>query len=703
MVEDLQKRQSEQADLLKRARTELITAESDLSALRVERTEIEGNYLRDKEDVRDMKKKMAEVGGETVKIKDVLEKLKKEARQQKGLVAISKKQLATAEAEKEKAAAAILEEQRELDEAKRELELAPVEQATDSPFDFPSAPVAAAFPLPISPPSASPAASVRSNNPFGRMGSISGAISPQPTGTHTSSPLTLPAVAAVAAVGAGVVASNVFEDDEAKEEQDPFGFPTSASKEVEDKDPFGLPTGTTSPPTEAFDSAFADGFGDDFSSAPATSAIVAPSSAFDDAFAELDESVPFAEQVEEAKVEEPVVGEEKEEETAVEEVKEEAVVEEAKEEPVVDESKEVEEAVEEVEAAAPVEDAAEEPDSSDDEVEIEDATPAPHGACEASDSTFPVATTSTSDSGESFVHVPSGGVDADAESKFPALETLEEPVVTAAPEQTGVPAESAASEEDTFGADAAEATVFDEPPPRESSADGTTSTKKRAAPPPPPHRASAQSATVSSPPATATPVTDSPSAFDDAFGSSFDDTPATTSAPSETPVVAQGSVDDFEDAFRDLPPSAPISTSSAAPQPTNDFDTFDDDFSFKPDFAPPPPSGAAFDDSFAEFDEAFEPAHSAQSPVSPLVAAEGQAFSFDDTFGEPVLGKATPPNVPARPVVGAALEDDVAGVKQIVGMGFSRDQAIEALEKYNVRFFSLLPFAESWTDLFVAV
>ena len=245
--------------------------------------------------------------------------------------------------------------------------------------------------------------------------------------------------------------------------------------------------------------------------------------------------------------------------------------------------------------------------------------------------------------------------------------------------------------------------VFDEPPPRESSADGTTSTKKRAAPPPPPHRASAQSATVSSPPATATPVTDSPSAFDDAFGSSFDDTPATTSAPSETPVVAQGSVDDFEDAFRDLPPSAPISTSSAAPQPTNDFDTFDDDFSFKPDFAPPPPSGAAFDDSFAEFDEAFEPAHSAQSPVSPLVAAEGQAFSFDDTFGEPVLGKATPPNVPARPVVGAALEDDVAGVKQIVGMGFSRDQAIEALEKYNVRFFSLLPFAESWTDLFVAV
>lgn len=111
MVDSLESRHKEQADLLARARHELITAESDLSALRVERTEIEGNYLRDKEDVREMNKKMAEVTLETNKLKEVLEKLKKDARQQKGLVAISKKQLLTAEGEKEKVASSIVEEE----------------------------------------------------------------------------------------------------------------------------------------------------------------------------------------------------------------------------------------------------------------------------------------------------------------------------------------------------------------------------------------------------------------------------------------------------------------------------------------------------------------------------------------------------------------------------------------------------------------
>lgn len=140
MVDDLQSRHKDQATLLQRQRTELITAESDLSALRVERTEIEGNYLRDKEDVRDMKKKMAEVAAETARLRDELEKTKKEARQQKGLVAISKKQLSTAEAEKDKVAAALVAAQHEAAEPRS---VEPDESDDDSPFDHHSAAPAA--------------------------------------------------------------------------------------------------------------------------------------------------------------------------------------------------------------------------------------------------------------------------------------------------------------------------------------------------------------------------------------------------------------------------------------------------------------------------------------------------------------------------------------------------------------------------------
>ena len=212
MVDDLQSRHKDQATLLQRQRTELITAESDLSALRVERTEIEGNYLRDKEDVRDMKKKMAEVAAETARLRDELEKTKKEARQQKGLVAISKKQLSTAEAEKDKVAAALVAAQHEAAEPRS---VEPDESDDDSPFDHHSAaPAAVAISLPITPAIASPTSSVRSTNPFDRMGSLSAVTSPlaSPDATRSVTPLAASPspshpVAVAAAVGAGAVAA----------------------------------------------------------------------------------------------------------------------------------------------------------------------------------------------------------------------------------------------------------------------------------------------------------------------------------------------------------------------------------------------------------------------------------------------------------------------------------------------------------------
>ncbi|PWN44135.1 EF-hand, partial [Ceraceosorus guamensis] len=101
-VKTLQERATSQAAELKTLREETIRAESDLSALRAEKDEIEQTVLRDREDVRDMKKRMAELQAENNTLRTALEKLRKEARQQKGLTAISRKQLSSAESEGDK-------------------------------------------------------------------------------------------------------------------------------------------------------------------------------------------------------------------------------------------------------------------------------------------------------------------------------------------------------------------------------------------------------------------------------------------------------------------------------------------------------------------------------------------------------------------------------------------------------------------------
>jgi len=87
---------------IQKTREELIRAESDLSAVRVEKSEIEGAFLRDKEEARDLHKRMIEATQQAETLKSEVEKLKKEAKQQKGLLAIARKQLSTKEAEKSK-------------------------------------------------------------------------------------------------------------------------------------------------------------------------------------------------------------------------------------------------------------------------------------------------------------------------------------------------------------------------------------------------------------------------------------------------------------------------------------------------------------------------------------------------------------------------------------------------------------------------
>ncbi|KAG9094342.1 hypothetical protein FRC06_010894 [Ceratobasidium sp. 370] len=112
-----------QQDLdLAKTREELIRAESEASAVRLERGEIEGGVLRDKEELRGVQKKVREVSEEVEKLKTEVEKVKREARQVKGLLAIARKQLAAGESEKAKVRGEIDEARGEVDDAQKELE-----------------------------------------------------------------------------------------------------------------------------------------------------------------------------------------------------------------------------------------------------------------------------------------------------------------------------------------------------------------------------------------------------------------------------------------------------------------------------------------------------------------------------------------------------------------------------------------------------
>ena len=188
----LRERYANQNADISKTRQELITAESDVSALRLEKNEIQNALLRDKEEVRELQKKMASAGGEIETVKAEIEKIKKDAKQQKGLLAIAKKQLAAREAEKVKveserseAEAELVEAIKEKDEAEDELaKEADIAIPTEVPTigndvvkpSSPDIPAAAiAQPLPDTPGdsvlgSPSPRSpSIKSTNPFERL------------------------------------------------------------------------------------------------------------------------------------------------------------------------------------------------------------------------------------------------------------------------------------------------------------------------------------------------------------------------------------------------------------------------------------------------------------------------------------------------------------------------------------------------------
>ncbi|KAF8306436.1 hypothetical protein DL93DRAFT_2088648 [Clavulina sp. PMI_390] len=154
LVGELGKRQAEQVALMSTTRAELVTAESDLSALRASKAEVEGAVLRDKEEIRGLQKQLKEVGEASAEIKAEVEKMKKEARQVKGMVAIARKQLSTAEENLEKAKREREEVEREVQAANEELQAA----EADTERLTKEAEAIAALPHPAASPAPAPAA-----------------------------------------------------------------------------------------------------------------------------------------------------------------------------------------------------------------------------------------------------------------------------------------------------------------------------------------------------------------------------------------------------------------------------------------------------------------------------------------------------------------------------------------------------------------
>jgi epidermal growth factor receptor substrate 15 len=185
-------RHSTQVADIQNTRKELIGAESDLSAIRVEKAEIEGAFLRDKEEARELHKRMIETGKQAEALKADVERLKKEAKQQKGLLAIARKQLSTKESEKGKAEREHAEAVEELSSITRDKDTVDAELAImTSPepkvarrtLSSDSLSFAASQPIPMTPDLSLPP--VKSNNPFERLAMSS------PLSQRSSSPFSI--------------------------------------------------------------------------------------------------------------------------------------------------------------------------------------------------------------------------------------------------------------------------------------------------------------------------------------------------------------------------------------------------------------------------------------------------------------------------------------------------------------------------------
>jgi epidermal growth factor receptor substrate 15 len=204
LLATLRERLTVQTADIKLTREQLITAESDSSAVRVEKGEVGGALLRDKDEARELQRKIVEVGAQVESLKADVEKIKKEAKHQKGLLAIARKQLSTKEAERAKLARELELASQELASVVREKEEAETELSKELPpsanHDFAgtggsaasvvATRVVAGTPGTGSPARAATPAGPKSNNPFELL-ARSASSSPAPVPAPSSPFMTL--------------------------------------------------------------------------------------------------------------------------------------------------------------------------------------------------------------------------------------------------------------------------------------------------------------------------------------------------------------------------------------------------------------------------------------------------------------------------------------------------------------------------------
>ncbi|MCJ1284296.1 hypothetical protein MMC26_003627 [Xylographa opegraphella] len=171
-VKSLEERSSASRDDTKKLQQDLAMVQHTQQNLQAEHQQVALALEADQKENASLKERMRQVNEEVNRLRPQLEKMRSDARQQKGLVAINKKQLSTIEAERERTKADLDGASKELAESTKELEESKQNLEAASEAHPPAAAKAV-----------SPAPSTQSMNPFFRRTTTSSAeraLSPSP-------------------------------------------------------------------------------------------------------------------------------------------------------------------------------------------------------------------------------------------------------------------------------------------------------------------------------------------------------------------------------------------------------------------------------------------------------------------------------------------------------------------------------------------
>lgn len=182
----------------KRLQQEMAIIEGTHADLQTQRQQLASALAADQQENISLKERMRQTNAANEQLRPQIEKLKSDARQQKGLVAINRKQVAVNEAERDRIKAEIAAAHREIEIAKRDTEESArqleqsqleLQEAKNTPIPAPVARETSPPPQIVSPATqvASPTPSMGSSNPFFRQ-QDSGSVFSPPMGSAVQSP-----------------------------------------------------------------------------------------------------------------------------------------------------------------------------------------------------------------------------------------------------------------------------------------------------------------------------------------------------------------------------------------------------------------------------------------------------------------------------------------------------------------------------------